>query len=61
MKASAGYVVVSPSVPASVTSSGLYGVQLQIADGMVFLHVCFPIDLNVSIICLCSEPMQVIH
>ncbi|XP_060798226.1 zona pellucida sperm-binding protein 4-like [Neoarius graeffei] len=36
MKASAGYVVVSPSVPASVTSSGLYGVQLRIADDETF-------------------------
>lgn len=34
MRATTGYMVVSPSVPSSVRSDGLYGVQLRIADGM---------------------------
>lgn len=38
MRATAGYVVVSPSVPASVTSDGLYAIQLRITDGRVFLQ-----------------------
>lgn len=44
MRASAGYMVVSPSVPSSIRAGGLYGVQLRIATGMGSLAMhCFPI------------------
>ncbi|XP_053347745.1 zona pellucida sperm-binding protein 4-like [Clarias gariepinus] len=36
MRATAGYMVMSPSMPASVRSGGLYGVQLRIADDETF-------------------------
>ncbi|KAK3532564.1 hypothetical protein QTP86_024151 [Hemibagrus guttatus] len=36
MRASAGYMVVSPSVPSSVRSGGLHGVQLKIANDETF-------------------------
>ncbi|KAI5091826.1 zona pellucida sperm-binding protein 4-like isoform X1 [Silurus meridionalis] len=36
MRATAGYMVVNPNVPASVSSGGLYGVQLRIADDETF-------------------------
>ncbi|TSK31503.1 Zona pellucida sperm-binding protein 4 [Bagarius yarrelli] len=36
MRASAGYMVVSPSVPSTVKSHGLYGVQLRIAEDETF-------------------------
>lgn len=53
MRATAGYVVVSPSVPASVTSDGLYGVQLRIADGIVFLQ-CVILLVSLHLIKRCS-------
>ncbi|GAA6092260.1 zona pellucida sperm-binding protein 4-like [Tachysurus ichikawai] len=36
MRASAGYMVVSPSVPSSIRAGGLYGVQLRIATDETF-------------------------
>ncbi|KAM9494495.1 zona pellucida sperm-binding protein 4 isoform 1-T1 [Clarias gariepinus] len=36
MRATAGYMVMSPSMPPSVQSGGLYGVQLRIADDDTF-------------------------
>ncbi|KAB5530771.1 hypothetical protein PHYPO_G00133220 [Pangasianodon hypophthalmus] len=36
MRATAGYMLMSPNVPATVRSGGLYGVQLRIADDETF-------------------------
>lgn len=58
MRATTGYMVVSPSVPASVSSDGLYGVQLRIADGMGCLAMLICSNIHEGLIACAMSPCK---